>query len=72
MYQLLFNLFEENPGSKLEILFENGKRGVFDYHDEDFRNQYKNFPQLFKVHSVGDKGYMYINSDHITVIDVVN
>lgn len=72
MNELLFNLFEENPGSTLEIAFANGKSDTFDYHDEDFRNRYMNSPQLFKVHSANLNDYLYINAEHITAINVIN
>ncbi|EKF51338.1 hypothetical protein [Lactococcus garvieae] len=72
MSELLFNLFEQNPGSRIKVLFTDGQSETYDYHDEDFRNMYFNSPNLFKVHNPNIDNYVYINSDHIMSIEVVN
>lgn len=71
MNELLFDLFEQNSGSLVKVLFTNGISETYDYHDEDFRNFYNEKPNLFKVHRSKSNDYVYINSDHITGVRIV-
>ena len=71
MNNLLFDLFEQNTDSNIKILFTNGRSDIYDYHDEEFRNSYKESPNLFKMHRVNSNDYVYINSEHITAVRLV-